>query len=217
MRSRCLRMSTGASRDTRAISPKTNSSATRSTSAVMETSQNDWTIFFQRSASFRCLVMNSKEGPAPWMEQPGATELVIVSRGALPSLGNRGQHRVERGVGTLQLHSHSDNVNGLQRLQMRTEIHCVLFRGNECRCSRLLAQALQLAHVRIACSDDDRESCAYRRARPAPLAIAQRNSPGGRCRRTRSMAPAFPAERCRGARARRAGSEGAVRQQMYRW
>ena len=66
------------------------------------------------------------------------------------SLGNRGQHRVERGFGILQLHSHSDNLNWLQRLQMRTEIHCVLFRGNECRSFRLLAQSPQLVNIRIA-------------------------------------------------------------------
>ena len=30
---------------------------------MTETSPNDWTIFFQRSVSFRCLVMNSNEQP----------------------------------------------------------------------------------------------------------------------------------------------------------
>ena len=39
--SRCFRISTGASRETRAISPKTNSSATRSANTVTETSEKE--------------------------------------------------------------------------------------------------------------------------------------------------------------------------------
>src|SRR5271167_2396363 len=130
-RSRCLRMSTGASRDTRAISPKTNSSAIRSTRAVMETSENDWTAFFQRSASFKCLVMNSNEGPAPGIELPDPAEPTIVSCGRLLSLDNCGQHRIDGGIGIFQMYSHGNHVYRLQGLQMCAEVHGVFFRGEE--------------------------------------------------------------------------------------
>src|SRR6266705_5841654 len=60
VRSRCLRMSTGASRETREISPKTNSSATRSATAVTVTFGNVCTIFCRRSVSLECLDMGER-------------------------------------------------------------------------------------------------------------------------------------------------------------
>ena len=55
--SRCFRISTGASRETREISPNTNSSATRSPSTVTVTLGNDSTIFLSRAALLSRLVM----------------------------------------------------------------------------------------------------------------------------------------------------------------
>src|SRR5579872_897723 len=55
LRSLWRRISTGASRETRDISPNTNSSATRSPITVIVTLANDSTIFFSRSASLGCL------------------------------------------------------------------------------------------------------------------------------------------------------------------
>src|SRR3984893_533358 len=57
-RSRCFRISTGASRDTREISPKTNSSATRSARTVTVNLGKEATIFRKRSFSLICLVIN---------------------------------------------------------------------------------------------------------------------------------------------------------------
>ena len=51
VRSRCFRISTGASRETREISPKTNSSATRSPMTVTVTLGKDSTILRSRSVS----------------------------------------------------------------------------------------------------------------------------------------------------------------------
>ncbi len=59
LRSRCFRISTGASRETREISPNTNSSATRSARTVTVSLGKDSTSFRRRSFSLICLVINS--------------------------------------------------------------------------------------------------------------------------------------------------------------
>ncbi len=74
---------------------------------------------------------------------------MIVSCAAWPSLGYRGQHNVERGIGILQSHANRDNVNRLQRMQACTEIHGILFCGDKRWRACLLSQALQIAHVLI--------------------------------------------------------------------
>src|SRR5450759_214738 len=58
LRSRCFKISTGASRETREISPNTNSSATRSARTVTVSLGKDSTIFRRRSFSLICFVIN---------------------------------------------------------------------------------------------------------------------------------------------------------------
>ena len=65
VRSRCFRISTGASRDTRGISPKINSSATGRPSTVTVVLGNDSTIFLSRSFSLGCLFMCKRDSLTP--------------------------------------------------------------------------------------------------------------------------------------------------------
>src|SRR5271157_2335286 len=83
------------------------------------------------------------------MEQPGATEPLIVSCGGWLPPGNRGQHGIENGFSIFQLHEYRDYADRLQSWQTWAQIHCVLLRGNKCRCPGLLAQALQIAHIGV--------------------------------------------------------------------
>jgi hypothetical protein len=83
------------------------------------------------------------------MEQPGTAEPMIVSCSLPLSLSNRSQHRVQRGPRILEIHSHRDNMNWLQCLQMGAKIHGILFGGDEGLRAGLLAQAQQNADVSV--------------------------------------------------------------------
>src|SRR5271166_4969128 len=83
------------------------------------------------------------------MEQPGTAEPMIVSCGLPLSLSNRSQHRAQRGPRILEIHSHRNNMNWLQCLQMSAKIHGVLFGSDEDWRAGLLAQAQQNADVSV--------------------------------------------------------------------
>src|SRR5271169_3046758 len=97
--SRCFKISTGASRETREISPNTNSSATKSPSTATVTLGNELTICFSRSVSLGCLFMNVSG---------------ILSCGA-SALANCAQHGVQRTSFVQQFHLDRDDRQRLQR------------------------------------------------------------------------------------------------------
>src|SRR5580704_130771 len=97
LRSRCLRIKTGASRETRDISPKTNSSATRSPTTVIVTLGNDSTIFRSRSDSLGCLVIKQRR----------------FSHGWSLSFCDHAQHGIHCVICVCQFHLHRHNRHGL--------------------------------------------------------------------------------------------------------
>src|ERR1051326_6654068 len=81
VRSRCFRISTGASRDTREISPKTNSSATRSPNTVTVRLGKSSTIFLSRSPSLGCFVIIPIVAPAvAGASRPRVVEVAMTQR-----------------------------------------------------------------------------------------------------------------------------------------
>src|ERR1017187_3936244 len=133
VRSRCRRISTGASRDTREISPKTNSSATRSPTTVIVTFGNDSTIFCSRAVSLKCLLM--------WDDK-------IFSRRALAAFND-----VQKGIHSVrciyQFHAHWNDRQRLQFGQMGTEIDAILFRGDVSASFAGAAQFQQLLDIAL--------------------------------------------------------------------
>src|SRR5579863_5922784 len=130
VRSRCFRISTGASRDTREISPKTNSSATRSPSTVTVTLGKLSTIFLRRSVSFRCLVIG----------------MPIFSCPALPLL-NLVKHGIE-GVSCIgKLHLHRHNRKWHQGGKIGSQIDCIFLGRHKAASLAAFLQLKQLADV----------------------------------------------------------------------
>src|SRR5438552_3815406 len=165
LRSRCFRMSTGASRETREISPKTNSSATRSPSTATVRRGKASTIFARRCcvvvSVFGLVFMRIYRPTSAKSGQMWGTETFfiqmwgterslkfqIVSRGAGDARINLGEDGVHNGFGVFQLQLHRNNVKRLQALGQRAEIDGVFFGSDEATGSRLLTSALQPAHI----------------------------------------------------------------------
>src|SRR5271170_1658116 len=135
VRSRCFKISTGASRDTREISPNTNSSATRSPRTVMVTLGNASIILRSRSASFKCLVIRSLVAVSG-----------IFSRAPPPFLDHaqHGIHNVSR-VG--QFHLDGDDRQRRERRQISAQVHRIFFGGDEAAALTALPELQQIAHV----------------------------------------------------------------------
>src|SRR5438270_1294036 len=129
VRSRCFRISTGASRDTREISPNINSSATRSPNTVTVMLGKSSTIFLSRSASLGCFVILSSAGIPPFAE----TRLMTCA--ALPnstfSFGDRAEDSINSVSGIGEFHFHLDHREGLQRGEIRPEVNGVFLGGDE--------------------------------------------------------------------------------------
>src|SRR5438132_4749763 len=155
LRSRCFRMSTGASRETREISPKTNSSATRSPSTATVRRGKASTIFASRC----CVVVSvfgfvfiriyrptsAKSGQMWGTER--SLKFQIVSRGAGDARINLGEDGVHNGFGVFHFQLQRNNVKRLQALGQRPQIDGVFFGSDEATSSRLLTSALQPAHI----------------------------------------------------------------------
>src|SRR5579863_1926555 len=158
LRSRCFRISTGASRDTREISPKTNSSATRSPSTVTVILGNDSAIFLRRSASLGCLVIFglgapflascARSGDFHRRRKSSAPSVAnsILSRAAL-SLPDLAQHGIHSVSCVRQFHFHRHHGKRLQRGKIRPEIDRVFLGSQEPAGLALLFEGKQLNNI----------------------------------------------------------------------
>src|SRR5437899_6091499 len=115
LRLRCLRISTGASRETREISPKMNSSATRSPSTVTVTLGNASTIFFSRSVSSGCLLISVRR----------------IFSCPMPPFLNPTQHGIHRPSRVGKLHLHRDHRQRLQCRKIPVKIDAVFLGRDE--------------------------------------------------------------------------------------
>src|SRR5208283_5237466 len=122
LRSQCLRISTGASRETREISPKTNSSATRSARTVTVSLGKDSTIFRRRRRPWfsLCFVID----PA----LRGATK--IFSRAGLP-FRDSCQNGIDNGSRIVEGELELGDGEGIEFSLQRAQIHSVFFRCQE--------------------------------------------------------------------------------------
>src|SRR5579863_1384357 len=139
LRSRCFRISTGASRETREISPKTNSSATRSPKTVTVILGKASTIFLRRSPSFGCLVIRISEGGAGaiagWREVtlaalPGCATKSILSCAPL-SFFNHAQNSIQSVSCVVQLHADGNHRQRLQRGKIWPQIDGIFLGSNK--------------------------------------------------------------------------------------
>src|SRR5580704_16084761 len=140
VRSRCFRISTGASRDSREISPNTNSSATKSPSTVMVTLGNASIIFRSRSAPFKCFVIRfrgTRRSVAVWG---------IFSRVAAPFL-NHAQHGIHGISGVRQLHLYPNHHQRRERCQISSQVHGIFFCGDEAARLTALPKLQQVANI----------------------------------------------------------------------
>src|SRR5215471_10156596 len=154
LRSRCFRMSTGASRETRAISPKTNSSATRSARTVavsrlkLSTMRSkrcccespcadlragfaaDWGAFFT-NAAVQELAHNflTKRGYGELNRLGERCDGRNLCRPLRAALGQRAQQQIKRPSSRLQSNLQFRDGQRLKLLRQRAEIHTVLFCG----------------------------------------------------------------------------------------
>src|SRR5438477_1377895 len=114
VRSRCFSMSTGASLETREISPYTNSSATRSASTVTVTFGKTSRIFLSRSPSLGCLIIR----------------VTILSCPVLPLADGpqNGIHDVSR---VHQIHFHGHDCEGVQGREIAAQVDGVFLGGHE--------------------------------------------------------------------------------------
>src|SRR4051812_28491488 len=110
-------MSTGASRETRVISPNTNSSATRSPSTVTVTLGNASTILTSRSA---CLFM---------VGQSLLRKRYCLTLAAAQSYGP--QHRLHASRALGELHRDRGDGDGFEPLADGAQVDGVFFRGDE--------------------------------------------------------------------------------------
>src|SRR5713101_3778396 len=135
VRSRCRRMSTGASRETREISPNTNSSATMSPSTVMVMRGNAATIFRRRSASFGARVMMKR----------------IISRAIFsrrwPAFLNHAQNSIQNVSGFEKLHDYASDGYWLKGGKGRAEIDGVFLGGDEAAGAVLLPQRREVVDI----------------------------------------------------------------------
>src|ERR1700680_2015586 len=156
LRSRCLRMRTGASRETREISPKINSSATRSPSTVTVTLGKSSTIFLSRSVSLRCLLISV------WSARTAEGRDALGTAGVTPALHkappifsrlasflrNPGHHGIHSVSCVGQLHFDRNHGERRQR-QVSAQIDCVLFCSHKTVSLAALSQVQQITDVLI--------------------------------------------------------------------
>src|SRR5882672_526080 len=143
LRSRCFRISTGASRETREISPKMNSSATRSPRTVTVVLGNASTILRRRSFSLTVLAM---------------MESKIFSRARL-SFRNSRENCIDKLGGTVEREFQRGNRQGLKVGSQRSEIDSVFFGGQEPAGAEFTSpceQALNVTFtIRMVVAEDD--------------------------------------------------------------
>src|SRR5438034_8358231 len=132
VRSRWRRMSTGASRDTREISPKTNSSATMSPSTVTVMRGKLCTILLSRSVSLGTLLMFRR----------------ILSRGGLAFTG-RTKNGIQSSSGIDQFHAGAGDEYGAQCGGVGYEINLIFFRRDKAGCAGTLAQGQQFPNISL--------------------------------------------------------------------
>src|SRR5450631_168803 len=135
VRLRCRRISTGASRDTREISPNTNSSATKSPSTVTVMRGNAATIFRGRSASLGARVIR---------KTIFSREIFSRRRPAFP---NHAQNSIQSVSGVKEFHSSARDGDPIKRRKQRAEIDRVFFGGDETTGVVLLTQGSEIADI----------------------------------------------------------------------
>src|SRR5581483_911720 len=135
--SRCLRIRTGASRETREISPKTNSSATISPRTVTVIPGKRRTISFRRSCWAWALKLRLC-----------GSQYCIFSCHCLAAAQERSEHGIDGFASVLQLHAHGNYCNGIQPREQLRQVDRVFLSGYRAARSANLAQFEQLANVR---------------------------------------------------------------------
>src|SRR5205814_4161422 len=128
-RSRCLRIRTGASRETREISPKINSSATRSPTTVIVILGNDSTILISRSFSLEFLLIR---------------KIFSCPPSALLNDAQDGIHCVSC---VQQFHFHRNNSQGSESRQISTQVDGIFFSGDDSAGLALLTQLQQFRNL----------------------------------------------------------------------
>src|ERR1700690_2506314 len=123
LRSRCCKISTGASRETREIAPKTNSSATRSASTVTVSLGKDSTIFLRRPFSLLDFVINLLDQNL--LAQSGATK--IFSRAVLRFRNDR-QNGIHNSGWVAERELERGDGEWFEEVLLRREIDSVFFR-----------------------------------------------------------------------------------------
>src|ERR1700722_11707902 len=140
VRSRCFRISTGASRDTREISPYTNSSATRSPSTVMVTLGKASIILRSRSTSFKCFVIRYRGN------FPIVAVCRIFSRAAAPFI-----HHAQDGIDGVsragKFHLDRDDCERRERVKISAQVHRIFLRSDEASSLAALFELQQVAHI----------------------------------------------------------------------
>src|SRR4029077_11225669 len=165
-------MSTGASRDTREISPYTNSSATRSPSTVIVTLGNASIIFRSRSTSFKCFVIrrleqtchpeatcvSSPKDPGEPREASRSLRCNTRAFGSLPyrprifsrappPLLNHAQHGIHTVSCVGQLHLHRNHRQRRQRVKISTQVHRILLCSNKASSLTALPELQQITNI----------------------------------------------------------------------
>src|ERR1039458_1252901 len=147
LRSRCFKISTGASRETREISPNTNSSATRSARTVTVSLGKDSTIFRRRSFSLICFVINmlGHNILAPRVQPK------IFSRAGLPFRDSRQNGSRQDGIhnvsGMVERKVERSDRERLELFLQRPQIDRIFFRGQEATGAEPVAHGQQALDV----------------------------------------------------------------------
>src|SRR5882724_6967009 len=139
IRSRCFKIRTGASRETREISPNTNSSATRSPSTVTVAWGNASTIFLRRSVSLLCFVMIFDDG--------GSSSPSRIFSHCRRTRGNLRHQKAQDGLSIEQFHSHGCGNKGFHAPRIFLQIDHIFLCGNESRAILLFANGQQISHI----------------------------------------------------------------------
>src|SRR5213593_1091350 len=126
LRSRCLRIKTGASRETREISPNTNSSATRSPTTVMVTLGKDSIMFLNAEAD---------------------ATLIFSCRTA--ALFNRAKHGIQGVIGVEKLHLDGNDCQRNKGRKKFAQVDGVFFCGDKATGFALRAKFDQVRYIAL--------------------------------------------------------------------
>src|SRR5439155_24170711 len=145
LRSRCLRIKTGASRETREISPNTNSSATRSPTTVMVTLGKDSTIFLSRSDCLGCWVIRILS--QSFLSAESGATLIFSCRTA--ALFNGAQHGIQGVIRIEEFHFDGNNCQRNKGRKKFAQVDGVFFCGDKATGFALRAMFDQVRYIAL--------------------------------------------------------------------